>query len=313
MLRYRLCPPCGAVVLACGSLLLLQAGDGAARSALAQSREVLVGLSGRGVPATPGWPARGPAPRATGLDQQSARELDEALGVLALGNLREGRRRLEVLVVRYPEAAASDQARRELARLYALSADTTRSGSASGRPAHGPGGVKLDDDGGARLPVSLGPPAASGSVIPAQNVRIEERNVGRAAAQDFRLYVGDRVFFGDRSAEPDSRARSLLVAQARWLRQVPEAAIIVEGHADDQGGAAFNHDLAARRAQAVRDVLIAEGVEADRIALEVYGHQRPVALCSDGQCAAQNRRVVTVLRGARSAAETTAPPIEPGR
>ena len=125
--------------------------------------------------------------------------------------------------------------------------------------------------------------------------------MARAAEQDFRLFVGDRVFFGDRSAELGSRARSLLAAQARWLKQVPHATVIVEGHADDQGSAAFNQELAARRAQAVRERLIAEGIDASRITLEVHGRQRPVALCSDGECAAQNRRVVTSLKGTRAA------------
>ena len=93
----------------------------------------------------------------------------------------------------------------------------------------------------------------------AQDAWIGEPRMARAAEQDFRLFVGDRVFFGDRSAELGSRARSLLAAQAQWLKQVPQATVIVEGHADDQGSAAFNQELAARRAQAVRDRLIARG------------------------------------------------------
>lgn len=298
MLRYWMRPPCGAVVLICGSFFLLQTGDGVVRSALAQSREVLVGLSGRAMPAIPDGSIRGPARRGGDLDRSAARELEDARELLSLGNLLEGRRRLEILVARYPTAAASDEARRELARLYAPTADAA--GSASERAGQGPGGVQRD--GGAHVPVNLGAPApSSGGAARAQDAWIGEPRMARAAEQDFRLFVGDRVFFGDRSAELGSRARSLLAAQARWLKQVPHATVIVEGHADDQGSAAFNQELAARRAQAVRERLIAEGIDASRITLEVHGRQRPVALCSDGECAAQNRRVVTSLKGTRAA------------
>lgn len=306
MLRYRMRPLSRATVLACGSFLLFQAGDGATCTALAQSREVLVGFSGRVAPTTPDWSSRGSARRVSRADQQAARELEDAREILSLGSLLEGRRRLEVLVARYPDAAASEEARRELARLYASPAEMARANPVGSGPVVGTGGAEKNGGGGVRVPVSLGAPAP-GNAAPAQASWLDEPRLARAAEQDFRLYVGDRVFFGDRNTELGSRARSLLAAQAHWLKQVPQATVIIEGHADDQGSAAFNQELAARRAGAVRDRLIAEGVEATRITLAVYGRQQPVALCDDGECAAQNRRVVTVLRNARSATGTIGP------
>lgn len=254
---------------------------------------------------------RSSARRAAAADQQAGRELDDARGILALGNLLEGRRRLEVLVARYPNAAASNQARRELSRLYAAPAGLMRLAGTRSRPGHGPGGIKADGDDAAPVPVSLGAPAPTGSSVSTQDAWIEEPRLARAAEQDFRLHVGDRVFFSDRSLELGSRAQTLLAAQALWLNQVPRATVIIQGHADDEGSAAVNQELAAGRAKAVRDRLVAEGVEASRITLEAHGRQHPVALCSDSECAAQNRRVVTVLRGAREASRTIAPPPGP--
>jgi outer membrane protein OmpA-like peptidoglycan-associated protein len=301
MLRYRMRPLFRATILACGSFLLFQAGDGATCTVLAQSREVLAGFSGRVAPTTPDWLSRGSARRQSRADQQAARELEDAREILSLGSLLEGRRRLEVLVARYPDAAASEEARRELARLYASPVELARANPGGSGPGQGSGAAQKNGDSAVRVPVSLGAPAPSGNSAPAQATWLDEPRLARAAEQDFRLYVGDRVFFGDRNAELGSRARALLAAQAHWLKQVPQATVIIEGHADDQGSAAFNQELAARRAGAVRDRLIAEGVEATRITLAVYGRQQPVALCQDGECAAQNRRVVTVLRSARPA------------
>ena len=50
--------------------------------------------------------------------------------------------------------------------------------------------------------------------------------------RDFRMSVGDRVFFADRSAELSGRARAAIEAQAHWLKRKSGLIIMVEGHAD---------------------------------------------------------------------------------
>src|SRR5690242_12024282 len=71
-------------------------------------------------------------------------------------------------------------------------------------------------------------------------------------AAEFLSAVGDRVFFGDASAELGSRGRVALEAQAAWLARHPDLSIVVEGHADDMGGDAHNIDISRKRAEAVR-------------------------------------------------------------
>jgi peptidoglycan-associated lipoprotein len=119
-----------------------------------------------------------------------------------------------------------------------------------------------------------------------------EAGIGR----DFRMSVGDRVFFADRSAELSSRARAAIDAQAQWLKRKPGLVIIVEGHADDSGTSDDNMALSRQRADAVRRRLIELGIATDRIRISAFGRNQTVADCTGGQCAAQNRRVVTVVR-----------------
>jgi len=113
--------------------------------------------------------------------------------------------------------------------------------------------------------------------------------------QDFVVNVGDRVFFETDSTELTVQARATLDKQAMWLQQYNRYAFTLEGHADERGTREYNIALGARRAQVVRDYLIARGIDGNRMRTISYGKERPVAVCNDISCWSQNRRVVTVL------------------
>jgi peptidoglycan-associated lipoprotein len=113
--------------------------------------------------------------------------------------------------------------------------------------------------------------------------------------QDFVVNVGDRVFFESDSTELTMQSRATLDKQAQWLQQYANYTFTVEGHADERGTREYNIALGARRAQAVREYLAAQGVQAGRIRTVSYGKERPVAVCNDISCWSQNRRAVTVL------------------
>ncbi|MBO0664053.1 peptidoglycan-associated lipoprotein Pal [Jiella sp. MQZ9-1] len=120
------------------------------------------------------------------------------------------------------------------------------------------------------------------------------------SSQDFTVNVGDRVFFDTDSSSLSPKAQQTLQRQAQWLNQYPQYQITVEGHADERGTREYNLALGARRAAATRDYLASLGVAANRMRTISYGKERPVAVCDDISCWSQNRRAVTVLRGAGS-------------
>jgi peptidoglycan-associated lipoprotein len=113
--------------------------------------------------------------------------------------------------------------------------------------------------------------------------------------QDFVVNVGDRVFFTTDSTDLSPQARDTLNKQAQWLNNYGQYRFTIEGHADERGTREYNLALGARRAQAVRDYLIARGIAANRMRTISYGKERPVAVCNDISCWSQNRRAVTVL------------------
>ncbi|PTV93869.1 peptidoglycan-associated lipoprotein [Rhodobacter aestuarii] len=111
----------------------------------------------------------------------------------------------------------------------------------------------------------------------------------------FSATVGDTVnFLVDQSTLSDG-ARTTLAGQAQWLNAHPNYAAIIEGHADEQGTREYNLALGARRASAVQEYLISQGVAATRLRTVSYGKERPLAVCSTEECYYKNRRAVTVI------------------
>lgn len=111
----------------------------------------------------------------------------------------------------------------------------------------------------------------------------------------FQQTVGDRVLFAVDQSSLTRENQLVLEAQANWLLANPDYSATIEGHADEQGTREYNLALGARRANAVREYLVARGVSGDRLGTVSFGKERPIEICSEESCYAQNRRAVTVL------------------
>jgi peptidoglycan-associated lipoprotein len=107
--------------------------------------------------------------------------------------------------------------------------------------------------------------------------------------------VGDTVFFGFDSSELAVEAQATLDRQAAFLNVNPTMVVIIEGHADERGTREYNLALGDRRAVAVRDYLLAKGLNAARVRTVSYGKERPAVSGSNEESWAKNRRAATVL------------------
>ncbi len=68
----------------------------------------------------------------------------------------------------------------------------------------------------------------------------------------------------------------MLGRQAQWLARYPAVRVTVEGHADERGTREYNLALGARRANAVKEYLVGQGVSAARVETVSYGKERPI-------------------------------------
>ncbi|MFC7331776.1 OmpA family protein [Rhodocista pekingensis] len=103
------------------------------------------------------------------------------------------------------------------------------------------------------------------------------------------------VFFDWDKATLTPDAEKVLQSVAADARTGGIAALQVTGHADTSGPADYNQRLSMRRAEAVRDYLIAQGIPAGEIAIEGRGETDPLVPTADGVREPSNRRGVIIF------------------
>ncbi|MFI5397740.1 MAG: OmpA family protein [Candidatus Binatia bacterium] len=139
-------------------------------------------------------------------------------------------------------------------------------------------GLKYAFNGPAAAPAPPPPPPVAQAPAPPPRL-VKKKIVLRSVHFDF-----------DKSTiRPD--AVPVLNEAAETLKAEGGIAVIVEGHTDGVGTDAYNQKLSHRRADAVRQYLVKQGIPAKRITTEGFGKSRPVASNDTADGRAQNRRV----------------------
>ncbi len=143
-------------------------------------------------------------------------------------------------------------------------------------------------------PVAAPPAPATGATPAAGETVVRVEASGSPTAQ---VPAGETVIahFAFDSAQLTAAGRAALDT---WLAGgAKDAKIVIIGHADRLGPAAYNKALSRRRAEAARAYLIGKGVDAGRIEIIAKGESQPVKHCKGGAnprtiaCLAPNRRV----------------------
>jgi peptidoglycan-associated lipoprotein len=145
--------------------------------------------------------------------------------------------------------------------------------------ATGPGG-SVSDSARVTVRVPAAPVAATDNRRPTPNVSI---------ADLFKQSILTVYFDYDKAdIRPDQLSR--LQTDAAWLKEHPTVKFTVEGNCDDRGSEEYNLALGDRRANAVKEFLVKQGVPAASINTVSYGEERPVCRDDSENCFQQNRR-----------------------
>ena len=107
--------------------------------------------------------------------------------------------------------------------------------------------------------------------------------------------ISDTVYFDYDKTTLRPDALPALQRIAEWMMQHPNVQIRIAGHADERGTREYNLALGDRRATAVRGYLVSLGIPAQRLETVSYGKERPVAVGSNEESWAKNRRAVAEI------------------
>jgi peptidoglycan-associated lipoprotein len=113
--------------------------------------------------------------------------------------------------------------------------------------------------------------------------------------QELEINVGDRIYFDYDSSVLSPTATQTLDKQAAWLKRYPDIIVTIEGHTDERGTREYNLALGDRRANAVKNYLVALQINSDRLLTISYGEEKPVDPGHDEAAWSKNRRAVTVV------------------
>ena len=106
------------------------------------------------------------------------------------------------------------------------------------------------------------------------------------------MATADRiVYFSYDSTNIVPESRTIIENNARSLTKNPQIITQLEGHTDERGSREYNIALGERRANAVRQTMIAMGVSPQQIRVVSFGEERPAAAGHDERSYALNRRV----------------------
>jgi outer membrane protein OmpA-like peptidoglycan-associated protein len=131
--------------------------------------------------------------------------------------------------------------------------------------------------------------AAEESLAQLAQVKQEERGTV--------ITLSGSVLFPSDKAELLPEAQQRLAEVAKALNsQSPNAQIVIEGHSDGKGSKTYNLELSARRAEAVRNYLVTQGIASNRISSQGLGFSHPISDNKTAEGRANNRRVEIVVQ-----------------
>jgi len=120
--------------------------------------------------------------------------------------------------------------------------------------------------------------------------------LNRTRAEQFTAQSGlEDVHFDFNSFQLNERAKTILIANAEWLKANPNAEVTIEGHCDDRGTSSYNYVLGDKRASRTKNYLASLGVSDERLYIMSFGKDNPACWDPTEPCYKKNRRAHLVL------------------
>jgi peptidoglycan-associated lipoprotein len=125
--------------------------------------------------------------------------------------------------------------------------------------------------------------------------KMKDESMQRDLMMSKNRFLNENIYFDFDKATLDYQAQTVLKQKAMWLRDYPDANVVIEGHCDERGTNAYNISLGERRAESAKAFLENLGISGMRMTTISYGEEKPVDMGHNEEAWAKNRRAVFVL------------------
>jgi len=130
--------------------------------------------------------------------------------------------------------------------------------------------------------------AAEKARLEAERLQAEEAERAMMAARQ--AFTSEDIYFEFDSSALLPMAQETLSNKADYMMHNPGQNVVIEGHCDERGTAAYNLALGERRADSAKAFMVNLGVDAAQISTISYGEERPVDMGHNEEAWAKNRR-----------------------
>lgn len=135
------------------------------------------------------------------------------------------------------------------------------------------------------------PSGAATSGAPGTGVGAGQQLTPEQLARQELEKIGYIIYFDYDKSDIKAEYSAVVAAHAKYLASNPSLKVRLEGNTDERGSREYNIGLGERRAQAVRQALMLQGVSDSQITTLSYGEERPAVDGHDEAAYAKNRRV----------------------
>jgi outer membrane protein OmpA-like peptidoglycan-associated protein len=186
---------------------------------------------------------------------------------------------------------------------YTTDRDKLKKGAAIGAAAGAAAAILKGEEEADEILAGAGIGAAIGAGVGLYMDRQEEKlaripgtSVERVGPSTLLIHFDSDILFDVDSAILDSAGRVTVSEVASVLLEYPKTAVVVQGHTDSTGSEVHNQELSERRAEAVEGLLVARGVDPQRLTAVGYGEGYPVADNDTDRGRQRNRRVDVLVK-----------------
>lgn len=159
---------------------------------------------------------------------------------------------------------------------------------------------------------ALCPPQPAAAVmvpVPVQEAQLEPVPAAEPAPKRMKYCVSLDIEFDINKSDIRAQYNSEVAKVGDFMKRYPTTTAVIEGYADEVGGAEYNQKLSQRRAESVMKTLVDSfGIDASRLSAKGYGEARPIATNVTDAGKQKNRRIDAVIDCAIDVKELATPP-----